>query len=104
MTQNGSNNGRGGRLARRGALSALALTAAALLASCSATGATEGAAGGSGGSDSGEVVIGYSTYTVANPAFAGIIQGQKEEAEKNGYKFISTNANLDPNQQISDVQ
>ena len=35
--------------------------------------------------DSGKpITIGYSTYTVANPAFAGIIQGMKSEAEKFG--------------------
>src|SRR3984885_14168095 len=44
------------------------------------------------GADSGEpITIGYSTYTVSNPAFAGIIQGMKDEAEKFGYKFIVAN-------------
>ena len=46
------------------------------------------------GADSSKpITIGYSTYTVSNPAFAGIIQGMKEEAEKFGYKFIVANSN-----------
>ncbi len=49
------------------------------------------------------ITIGYSTYTVANPAFAGIIQGMKEEAEKFGYKFIVSNSNNSAAQQIADV-
>ncbi|MCB8878364.1 sugar ABC transporter substrate-binding protein [Acidisoma silvae] len=51
-----------------------------------------------------KVVIGYSTYTVANPAFAGIILGVKSEAKKYGYKFIMANSNNSPSQQISDVE
>ena len=50
------------------------------------------------------IVIGYSTYTVANPAFAGIILGVKSEAKKYGYKFIMANSNNSPSQQISDVE
>ena len=54
--------------------------------------------------DSGKpITIGYSTYTVSNPAFAGIIQGMKEEAEKFGYKFIVANSNNSATQQIADV-
>ena len=46
------------------------------------------------GAESGKpITIGYSTYTVSNPAFAGIIQGMKQEAEKFGYKFIVANSN-----------
>src|ERR1700729_3206497 len=56
------------------------------------------------GADSGKpITIGYSTYTVSNPAFAGIIQGMKEEAEKFGYKFIVANSNNSAAQQIADV-
>ena len=52
--------------------------------------------------DSGKpITIGYSTYTVANPAFAGIIQGMKSEAEKFGYKFLIANSNNSANQQIA---
>jgi ribose transport system substrate-binding protein len=87
---------------RRIAAVSVGLLALGGLAACSADGATAGAGGGGG--KGGQVVIGYSTYTVANPAFAGIIQGQKDEAEKKGFKFISANSNLDPNQQITDVQ
>lgn len=49
------------------------------------------------------VSIGYSTYTVANPAFAGIIQGMKSEAEKFGYSFLLANSNNSASQQIADV-
>jgi len=56
------------------------------------------------GAESGKpITIGYSTYTVSNPAFAGIIQGMKEEAEKFGYKFIVANSNNSAAQQIADV-
>jgi ABC-type sugar transport system substrate-binding protein len=56
------------------------------------------------GADSGKpITIGYSTYTVANPAFAGIIQGMKAEAEKFGYKFLIANSNNSATQQIADV-
>jgi ABC-type sugar transport system substrate-binding protein len=52
--------------------------------------------------DSGKpITIGYSTYTVANPAFAGIIQGMKSEAEKFGYKFLIANSNNSATQQIA---
>ncbi|MCB8882558.1 sugar ABC transporter substrate-binding protein [Acidisoma cellulosilytica] len=50
------------------------------------------------------LVIGYSTYTVANPAFAGIIMGMKTESKKFGYRFIMANSNNSPSQQISDVE
>jgi ABC-type sugar transport system substrate-binding protein len=47
--------------------------------------------------DSGKpITIGYS-----NPAFAGIIQGMKSEAEKFGYKFLIANSNNSANQQIA---
>ena len=56
------------------------------------------------GAESGKpITIGYSTYTVSNPAFAGIIQGMKQEAEKFGYKFIVANSNNSATQQIADV-
>jgi ribose transport system substrate-binding protein len=56
------------------------------------------------GAESGKpITIGYSTYTVANPAFAGIIQGMKSEAEKFGYKFLIANSNNSATQQIADI-
>ena len=39
--------------------------------------------------------------TASNPAFAGIIQGMKSEAEKFGYKFLIANSNNSANQQIA---
>jgi ribose transport system substrate-binding protein len=50
-----------------------------------------------------QLTIGYSTYTVENPAFAGIIQGMKSQAEKYGYKFLIANSNNSATQQIADV-
>jgi ribose transport system substrate-binding protein len=104
MTQKNIRNRPGlGRVRRAGGLAVAAVVSVGLLTACSASGASVGAGSGSG-SKGGQVVIGYSTYTVANPAFAGIIQGQEGEAKKFGYKFISTNSNGDANQQITDVQ
>jgi ribose transport system substrate-binding protein len=93
-------------ITRRAALGVAALLTAGTLAACSTEGAVTSTkkSAGSGTGKGGPVVIGYSTYTVANPAFAGIIQGQKARAKKFGYKFIMANSNMDPNQQITDVQ
>ncbi|CAN5367330.1 substrate-binding domain-containing protein [soil metagenome] len=73
---------------------AIAAVASLGLAGCSA---------GGGGSDD-EVIVGYSTYTVSNPAFAGIIKGLQDGADAHGYKLVITDSNLDPNQQVTDVQ
>jgi ribose transport system substrate-binding protein len=89
---------------RLGLTTAVAVIGIGTLAGCSATGASVGGSGSSSKADDKNVVIGYSTYTVANPAFAGIIQGQEGEAKKFGYKFITANSNGDANQQIADVQ
>ncbi|MEU9890592.1 sugar ABC transporter substrate-binding protein [Sphaerisporangium sp. NPDC051011] len=75
----------------------LALGTAALgLTACSGSG------GGSGSSSS--VTIGYSTYTLSNPFFAGMLKGFKDGAKKHGYKLITTNANGDAAQQVTDIQ
>ncbi|HWJ73913.1 MAG TPA: sugar ABC transporter substrate-binding protein [Kaistia sp.] len=54
--------------------------------------------------DAKPITIGYSTYTVENPAFAGIIQGMKSQAEKFGYKFLIANSNNSASQQIADIE
>jgi ribose transport system substrate-binding protein len=54
--------------------------------------------------DDGKITVGYSGYTVSNPFFAGLVKGLENGAKTHGYELITTNANGDPNQQISDVQ
>jgi ribose transport system substrate-binding protein len=78
-------------------LGATTVIAAALLTGCS-TG--DGATGG--GDD--QIVVGYSGYNVSNPFFAGLLKGLDNGAEAQGYKLITTNANGDPSQQVTDVQ
>ncbi|MFB2597793.1 sugar ABC transporter substrate-binding protein [Herbiconiux sp. P17] len=102
MMQNSSSHS--SRLRRRLPAVAVVVAASALLLSaCSADGVSAGSSDAAA-PNGGDVVIGYSTYTVANPAFAGILQGQEDEAAAKGFDFISANSNLDPNQQITDVQ
>lgn len=65
------------------------------------------ATSGCGASAEGEgesVTIGYSTYTLSNPFFAGIMQGVEEGAEEHGYDLITTDANQDPAAQVTDIQ
>jgi ribose transport system substrate-binding protein len=50
------------------------------------------------------LTIGYSTYTVANPAFAGIVHVLKVESAKYHYKLLITNSNGSASQQINDVE
>jgi len=76
----------------------LTLSASVALLALGLFGAGPAAAAGN------QLTIGYSTYTVENPAFAGIIQGMKEEAEKFGYKFLIANSNNSATQQIADVE
>jgi ABC-type sugar transport system substrate-binding protein len=52
----------------------------------------------------GKITVGYSGYTVSNPFFAGLVKGLENGAKAHGYELITTNANGDPNQQISDVE
>lgn len=80
----------------------VASTAAAAIAALLAFGA--GSSAPAQAQSNKKVIIGYSTYTVANPAFAGIIQGMKTESKKFGYRFIMANANNSPSQQISDIE
>ncbi|KAA0114675.1 sugar ABC transporter substrate-binding protein [Mycolicibacterium sp. P9-22] len=61
-----------------------------------------GCSSGSGG-ESG-VTIGYSTYTLSNPFFAGMLKGFQDGAEEHGYELVTANANGDPAQQVTDIQ
>lgn len=56
-----------------------------------------------GGGESG-VTIGYSTYTLSNPFFAGMLKGFENGAAEHGYKLVTSNANGDPAQQVTDIQ
>lgn len=49
-------------------------------------------------------VVGYSTYTVSNPFFAGMQKGLDAGAGQYGFELVTTNANGEPNQQVSDIQ
>lgn len=60
--------------------------------------------GGSEGSSDADITIGYSGYTVSNPFFAGLLEGLERGAEETGVTLITTNANGDPNQQVTDVE
>ncbi|WP_432855600.1 sugar ABC transporter substrate-binding protein [Amycolatopsis sp. CA-161197] len=62
------------------------------------------ACGGASGSSSSGVTIGYSTYTLSNPFFAGMQKGLDAGTEKYGYKLVTTNSNGDAAQQVTDIQ
>jgi len=83
-------------LTRGIALAAGTLLAAASLAGCSNT--------GNSGSSPSDITVGYSTYTVSNPFFAGMLKGLKAGAATHHYKLVTTNANSDPAQQVTDIQ
>jgi ABC-type sugar transport system substrate-binding protein len=59
---------------------------------------------GDSGAAADGITIGYSTYTLSNPFFAGMMKGFKDGAKQHGYKLITTNANGDPAQQVTDIQ
>lgn len=75
------------------------LAAGATALSFAACGSSDGGAGSSG-----DVTIGYSTYTLANPFFAGMLKGFENGAEKHDFELVTTNANGDPAQQVTDIQ
>jgi ABC-type sugar transport system substrate-binding protein len=83
-------------LKKSAVLGATALLAAAALTGCSSS--------GSSGSSSSNITVGYSTYTVSNPFFAGMLKGLHAGAKKYGFKLVTTNANSDPAQQVTDIQ
>jgi len=66
-------------------------------------GACAGTGSGSGGS-SGQVVVGYSGYTLTNPYFAGLIKGLEIGAKDHHFTLLQTNSNGDNDQQVSDIQ
>lgn len=88
---------------RKLARAALALTAVGALAGATAC-SSDGANAGGGAGEGADITIGYSGYTVSNPFFAGLLEGLERGAEETGARLITTNANGDPNQQVTDVE
>jgi ribose transport system substrate-binding protein len=88
-------------LKKSAVLGSIGLLAAAALTGCSSSGSAAGSGSGGSGSD---ITVGYSTYTVSNPFFAGMLKGLRSGAEKYGFKLVTTNANSDPAQQVTDIQ
>lgn len=80
------------------ALGAAAVLLTGLLSGCSSP------EGSDEGSSESTVIVGYSGYNVSNPFFAGLLKGLEDGAAEQGYTLLTTNANGDPNQQVTDVQ
>ena len=83
------------RLPLAGAVLALALGLASALTAC-------GSSGSSGGG--GEVVVGFSGYTLTNPYFAGLVKGLEDGAQAHHFKLIQTNSNGNNDTQANDIQ
>lgn len=66
-------------------------------AGCADTGTSPSASG------DGQVVVGYSGYTLSNPYFAGLIQGLEQGADEHGFKLVQTNSNGDNDVQANDI-
>lgn len=85
--------------------SARLLAAAAVVASATlALAGCASAESGGAGTDDGEIIVGYSGYTLTNPYFAGLIAGLEAGADEYDYKLIQTNSNGDNDAQASDIQ
>lgn len=89
------------------------LGAALILAACGSSSSSSSASGGgsTGGSSAGSSAgsggggtIGFSIPQGSNPALQALNAGLEAQAAKEGLKVSTTDANLDPNKQISDVQ
>ncbi len=78
---------------RTGVAAAGILIAGASLVGCSS----------SGSSDDDTVRIGYSVHTLANPFFAGALQGLEEGADEYGYELSVANADSALDKQVSDI-
>lgn len=87
-------------------LAAVAILASGLLAGCGKTTDTAAAASGSAGSSSGGcqgATLGDSIPQESDPALTYIHQGFAAEAQKHGATVDSADANLNVNQQLSDI-
>lgn len=88
---------------------ALAACGSSSSSSSSAASGSSGSAGGgssssSGGGSGGGGTIGFSIPQGSNPALQALDAGLTAEAQKEGYQVRTTDSNLDPNKQISDLQ
>ncbi|QOI62062.1 sugar ABC transporter substrate-binding protein [Arthrobacter sp. TES] len=48
-------------------------------------------------------IIGYSTFNLTNPYFAGILKGLEDQTEQYGWKLVVTNSNNSVEKQVSDI-
>lgn len=67
------------------------------LAACS------GADGGDAGGDK-KVKIGYSTFNLTNPYFAGILKGLEDQTKEFGWELVVTNSNNSVEGQVADIE
>lgn len=56
----------------------------------------------SGGKES--VTIGYSTFNLTNPYFAGILAGLEKQTDEFGWELVVTNSNTSVEGQVSDIE
>lgn len=56
------------------------------------------------GTGSSSITVGYSTYTLSNPYFAGMVKGMREGAAAHRYNLVITNANGSAAQQVTDIE
>ncbi|MFI8593822.1 sugar ABC transporter substrate-binding protein [Microbacterium sp. NPDC078428] len=83
---------------RKALVAATAVLSLAAFTACSSSGGDAG-----GGSDDDTLRIGYSVHTLANPFFAGALQGLEEGAEEYGYELTVANADSVLDKQVSDI-
>lgn len=81
---------------------ALVATAALALAGCAAGGGSTG--GEPGGSDGEKIVVGFTSPIAANSYVTAITEAAQAVIEGAGGEFILRDANLDPNQQVTDIE
>lgn len=75
-----------------------------MLAGCGSSGDTSDAADNSGAGGESEVKIGFSLKTVNNPFVVSVKNGAMKAAEENGAELIITDAQLDSQKQMTDVE
>ncbi len=79
-------------------------TSSASSASGSGSSSGSSSSSSSSGGSSGGGTIGFSIPQGSNPALQALDAGLQAEAQKEGFQVRTTDANLDPNKQISDLQ
>lgn len=78
--------------------------AIAACGSSSSSSSSSNSGSGSGSGSGGRGTIGFSIPQGSNPALQALDAGLKAQAQKAGLQVRTTDANLDPNKQISDLQ